>query len=99
MSLLTDLYNDIPSSLRKWIFVGLIMFAVGMLSAWTINLNHAVNSHLAAFDSHEKRLTALESEVDSVRFNETNQFKKIERYLCYNNKEAAILSGLDCPIQ
>lgn len=97
MSLLTDLYTDIPSSLRKWIFVALVMFIVGMLSAWTINVNRLVDEHVAIVEQNTRDIVVLEQRTDSIVYESQNNWKKIERYLCYNNREAAILAGYNCP--
>lgn len=96
---ITDFYNEMSPNVRKWLFLALSIFTVSMFSAWTVNLNKAVNSHLEQFDKQTTRLETLEMRVDSMDVDRKNQFKKMERWACYSDRTAAQLAGLDCPIQ
>lgn len=96
---ITDFYNDMSPKVRKWMFLALCAFTIGILSAWTLSVSKAVNNHLVQFDAQSVRIETLESRVDSMDIDRKNQFKKLERWSCYSDRTAAQLAGLDCPIQ
>lgn len=94
---LFQLYDTLSANARRWIFLLSTTTAIVLFSAMSFSVKSALNKHVALVDKNTQDITVLEQRTDSIIGESNNNWRKIERYLCFNNRAAAILAGYDCP--
>lgn len=94
---LIQFYDDMSPTVRRWLFIALITITVMILTAWTRSFNKSLDTHLQQVNNNTNRITVLESRADSLRSESQSNYRKTERWMCFQDRNNAILAGMECP--
>lgn len=93
---LSDFYDAIPPALRKWLFIGVVGLGIYIAGVNVLAARTVVASHVEEVGGIKTRVTRLEVRQDSIIGKSNDNWDKLSRFVCFENRTAAILSGYDC---
>lgn len=89
--MIDTLVKSLPPKVKNWLLVAILSGAVLFLTA---SADSWYPPRLIA--PLQSQVNALTHRVDGIEQNQKNQYARIERFLCLQNRQNAELSGMDC---